>query len=117
MWELVYYETARGHCPVQEYLDGLDDREAAKVLFDFDLLEDLGTALGAPHVKKISGKIWELRTTGRLQHRTFYFAASGRQIVLLHAFTKKTQKTPRAEIEIAGRRMDDYLQRLGSDET
>ena len=85
----------------------------AKLLFDLDLLEHLGTALGAPHVKKISGKIWELRTIGRLQHRTFYFAASGRQIVLLHAFTKKTPKAPRAEIETAGRRMDDFLQRTG----
>ncbi|MBI2863369.1 MAG: type II toxin-antitoxin system RelE/ParE family toxin [Chloroflexi bacterium] len=50
---------------------------------------------------------------GRLQHRTFYFAGAGRHIVLLHAFTKKTQKTPRTEIETAVRRMHDFLQRMG----
>ncbi|MBI2862941.1 MAG: type II toxin-antitoxin system RelE/ParE family toxin [Chloroflexi bacterium] len=41
-----------------------------------------------------------------------HFAASGRQLVLLHAFTKKTQKTPPAEIDTAMRRMADYQERM-----
>lgn len=70
-------------------------------------------SLGAPHVRSIGAKLWELRTGGRTQHRVFYFAASGKRLVLLHAFTKKTQKTPRAEIETAMRRMADYQERTG----
>ncbi|MCL5959731.1 MAG: type II toxin-antitoxin system RelE/ParE family toxin [Chloroflexi bacterium] len=111
-WSLVYYETAKGRCPVQEYLDSLDDREAARILYDLDLLEDMGLALGAPHVRGIGGKLWELRTAGRTQHRVSYFAASGRRLVLLHAFTKKTQKTPPAEIDTARSRMADYQERM-----
>ncbi len=111
MWSLVYYETASGRCPVQEYLDNLDDREAAKILYDLDLLEDFGIELGAPHVRSIGGKLWELRTTGRTQHRVLYFAVTGKRLVLLHAFTKKTQTTPKSEIESALRRMADYQER------
>ncbi|MBI4321073.1 MAG: type II toxin-antitoxin system RelE/ParE family toxin [Chloroflexi bacterium] len=51
-------------------------------------------------------------TTGRSQHRVLYFAAPGRRLVLLHAFTKKTPKTPPAEIKIAMRRMADYQSRM-----
>jgi phage-related protein len=55
--------------------------------------------------------LWELRVTGSLQHRVFYFAASGRTLVLLHAFAKKTPKTPSTELETAKRRMTEYLRR------
>lgn len=111
VWSLVYYTTASGHSPVREYLDGLDAEEAAKVTYDLDLLQEFGTQLGAPYVRNIRGKLWELRTRGRSQHRVLYFAASGRQLVLLHAFTKKTPRTPPSEIQTAMRRMDDYQER------
>jgi phage-related protein len=56
-------------------------------------------------------KLWELRVVGRLQHRILYFAASERRLVLLHAFTKKTSRTSRTEIDIARRRVADHLRR------
>jgi len=111
-WTLVYYRTANGRSPVQEYLEQLDLEAAARVRFDLDLLESFGLSLGAPYVRSIRGKLWELRTTGHTQHRVLYFAASGRRLVLLHAFSKKTQKTPRSDIEIALRRMVDYQERM-----
>jgi phage-related protein len=111
MWRLIYYETATGRCPVQEYFDAIGAREAGRIAFDLDLLGTYGLELGAPHVRSIAGKLWELRTTGRPQHRVLYFAVSGRRFVLLHAFTKKTRKTPTAEIATAQRRMVDYTQR------
>ena len=46
-------------------------------------------------------------------HRILYFAFTGRKFVLLHGFTKKTEKTPVREIEIAVRRMEEYLLRKG----
>ncbi|MBI2909636.1 MAG: type II toxin-antitoxin system RelE/ParE family toxin [Chloroflexi bacterium] len=111
-WELVFYETIAGQRPVQDYLNDLSDNERAKVTFHLDLLSAFGLGLGAPHVRGIRGKLWELRATGHTQHRIFYFAASGRRLVLLHAFTKKTPRTPPAEIHTAARRMDDYLERM-----
>lgn len=55
-----------------------------------------------PHVKHVEGPIWEMRLTGRDGiARALYLAARGRRVVVVRVFVKKTQKTPRDEIEIA----------------
>ena len=62
-------------------------------------------SLSEPHVKHLEGKLWELRLTGRDGiARALYVTAIGRRLVVIRAFVKKTQKTPRAEIELALRR-------------
>src|SRR5947207_15967811 len=61
--------------------------------------------LGEPHVKHLEGKLWELRLTGRDGiARALYVTAIGRRVVVVRAFVEKTQRTPRAEIELALRR-------------
>lgn len=61
-----------------------------------------------PYVKHIDGKIWEMRMTGRDGiARSLYMAVVGKRVVILRTFIKKTQKTPRSEIEIALRRAKD----------
>jgi phage-related protein len=65
-------------------------------------------SLGASHVKHLEGKLWELRLTGRDGiARALYVTAIGRRVVVVRAFMKKTQKTPRAEIELALRRANE----------
>jgi phage-related protein len=55
-----------------------------------------------PHVKHLQGPLWEMRLKGRSGiARVIYLTASGRRIVIVRAFRKKTQKTPRREIELA----------------
>jgi len=62
-------------------------------------------SLSEPHVKHLEGKLWGLRLTGRDGiARALYVTAIGRRVVVVRAFVKKTQKTPRAEIELALRR-------------
>jgi phage-related protein len=62
-------------------------------------------SLSEPHVKHLEGKLWVLRLTGRDGiARALYVTAIGRRIVVVRAFVKKTQKTPRTEIELALRR-------------
>jgi phage-related protein len=61
--------------------------------------------LGEPHAKHLAGKLWELRLTGRDGiARALYVTATGRRVVVVRAFVKKTQKTPPGEIELAMRR-------------
>jgi phage-related protein len=61
-----------------------------------------------PHVKHLEGKLWELRLTGRDGiARALCVTALGRRVVVVRAFMKKTQKTPRAEIELALRRAEE----------
>jgi phage-related protein len=59
-----------------------------------------------PYVKHLEGPLWEMRMKGRSGiARGIYITAVGRRIVVVHVFIKKTQKTPRREIEIALRRV------------
>jgi phage-related protein len=61
-----------------------------------------------PYIKHIEGPIWEMRLRGRGGiARALYVTASGRRVVILRAFAKKTQKTPRREIEFARRRAEE----------
>ena len=61
-----------------------------------------------PYVKHLEGKIWEMRLKGRDGiARSLYVTASGRRVVVLRTFVKKTEKTPRREIEIALERAKD----------
>jgi phage-related protein len=61
-----------------------------------------------PYIKHIEGHIWEMRLRGRDRiARALYLTASGRRVVILRVFVKKTQKTPRREIELARRRAQE----------
>ncbi len=61
--------------------------------------------LREPQVKHLEAKLWEIRLVGRDGiARALYVTATGKRIVVVRAFVKKTQKTPRAEIELALRR-------------
>ena len=61
--------------------------------------------IGQPHVKHLEDKLWEMRLTGRDGiARALYVTAIGRRVIVVHAFVKKTQKTPRGAIELALRR-------------
>ncbi len=63
-----------------------------------------------PHVKHLRGKLWEMRLSGRDGiGRAIYVTAAGRRVIVLHAFVKKTQKTPKAALELAERRAKELL--------
>jgi len=58
-----------------------------------------------PYIKHIENRIWEMRLRGRDGiARALNVTATGRRVVILRVFTKKTQKTPRREIELARQR-------------
>jgi phage-related protein len=67
------------------------------------LIEEMGLErVGEPHVKHLESSLWEMRLTGRSGiSRALYVVATGRRVVIVRAFVKKTQKTPRREIELA----------------
>lgn len=112
-WTIEYYEAADGYSPIREYLEELPDQDAAQMAYEIDLLGRFGTQLGMPHVRPIHGsKLWELRSRGRNHHRVFYVARRGRTLLLLHAFAKKTQKTPAREIRTAERYLADHERRF-----
>ena len=55
-----------------------------------------------PYVKHLEGPLWEMRMKGKSGiARACYITAVGKRVVVVHVFVKKTQKTPRREIELA----------------
>ena len=108
MFRIEYFETDDGKCPVADFIRRQSKKERAKILREIDLLEEFGSAIGMPHVRKMEGTddLWELRiqfATNRF--RIFYFLKTERTYWLLHAFQKKTQKTPARDLTIAVERM------------
>jgi phage-related protein len=71
------------------------------------LLEEFGPhAVGMPHVKHLSERLWEIRISGRSGiARCLFYIAPNYEIVIVHAFIKKTQKTPLRSIQTAFQRM------------
>jgi len=85
--------------PVREYILKLNKKERAKVFKYIAFLEENQGYLEEPLSKHIVGKLRELRVDfSHNRHRVFYFTFVGKRIILLHAFLKKTKRTPKQEI-------------------
>ncbi|QWD59359.1 type II toxin-antitoxin system RelE/ParE family toxin [Polynucleobacter sp. MWH-UH35A] len=81
---------------VDNELEALPEDIRSRFVRVCDLLEKFGpTQVGMPHIKSLGAKLWEIRASGRDGiARGIYVCTEGRRIVVLHAFIKKTQKTP-----------------------
>lgn len=68
-----------------------------------ELIETFGlTHVGSPHVKHLEGSLWEMRLVGKSGiSRALYVTAKQRRVVVVRVFIKKSQKTPRREINLA----------------
>ncbi len=99
-----FYRLPSGREPVREWLKSLDDDDRKIVGEDIKDVE-FSWPIGMPLCRPLSRGLWEVRsrlTQGRIA-RVIFCVHDGR-MVLLHAFIKKTQKTPNAEIDLASRR-------------
>lgn len=84
----------------------------AKIFKNLELLEIRGNELREPFSKHIEDGIFEIRNkVGNDITRIFYFFVIGQKIILTNGFIKKTQKTPKAEIALAKKYGNDYLNR------
>lgn len=112
MYQILFYTTERGDSPVDEFLDELDKKSRAKVEAYLSILEEQGPSLKRPYADHVKGKIRELRIHyGTSQYRVLYFFYMRKNIILAHAFTKKTQELKEKDIDVAERRMEDWNHR------
>ena len=113
-WTIHFYTDEQGRAPVEDFFDALPVKDLAKIQRTLELLAEFGLRLGRPHVRHLDDEIWELRIrTGGKAYRILYFAYTGRCFVQLHAFSKKTQKTPKGELNVARQRLTRFLERKG----
>lgn len=90
-------------------MDALPPGLQARLTRLMEMVECIGLeAMREPHVKHIDGKLWELRAKAPEGiARGLYVAVTGRRIVILHVFVKKSQRTPRNALALAYRRMNE----------
>ncbi len=116
-YNIILYETSNGKSQIGKFLEDLRLKSASskdahiqyhKIIAYIELLSQKGTLMGENITKHLEENIWELRPGS---NRIFYFFVEKDSFVLLHQFRKKSQKTPRREIERAKHERDDYLSR------
>jgi len=112
-WNILLYTTPHGDSPVKVFIESLEIKAQVKIRNTIHLLQDFGTRLGSPHIKKLTGtQLWELRILGADSIRVLYIAISGKTFLLLHGFMKKRNKTPKKEIHMAEGRLAEHRSRV-----
>ena len=110
-WSVNYFTDEMGEQPVKEWIDTLEVKLQLKIFRAFELLEEFNINLKAPYVKPLEDKLYELRIKDpKGIYRIIYFAYTGQEFIMLNGFVKKTQKTPKKEIELAKTRMKEVLE-------
>ena len=111
-FEIIFYDKPSGEEPAKEFLLSLDNKMKARMFKLIDLLGECGNKLRKPYSEHIDDGIFELRAkVGSDISRVLYFFVIGKQIILTNGFVKKTQKTPKSEIELAKKYRNEYLNR------
>ena len=111
-WTAEFYSDARGRSPVEEFLSRLARVDRAKIVHEIARLEIGGVKEPPPGARPLIGHkpLWELKPD---KYRVIYFAYTGRRFILLHAFRKKSRKTPTKDIATAERRLVEFTERGG----
>lgn len=101
---VAFFRTASGREPVREWLKSLP-REERRIIGEDIKTVQFGWPLGMPLVRKLDRSLWELRS--RLPDRIarVIFTTGERRVILLHAFIKKSAKTPPDELALAKTRL------------
>lgn len=116
-YNIIFYEKSNGTSELLDFLTALRTKSSTnkdariqyrQAMLAIELLQNHGTCLPDTITKHIVEDIWELRPGC---NRIFYFCYDGDSFVLLHSFRKKSQKTPRREIDRAISERNDYLSR------
>ncbi len=97
---------------VDEELESLPPDMKARFSHVVQLIETFGlNQVGLPHIKHLEGALWEIRLTGKSGiSRAIYVTARPKRVIVVRVFVKKTQKTPRREIELALERAKEIKQ-------
>ena len=73
-----------------------------------EMIEDLGPSLGKPYTAPMGKGLFEIRSKGKEGiGRSFFCGIKGKEVVILHSFIKKSQKTPKKEIDLARARLKE----------
>ncbi|GHV24333.1 hypothetical protein FACS189465_1390 [Clostridia bacterium] len=110
MYEIIFFEKDNGEIPAEDFIKTLEKKMRTKVLKTIKILKENGTNLREPYSSHLDDGIFELRIQfGSDITRVLYFFLIGKKIVLTNGFAKKTQKTPKPEIDKAKKYRKQYI--------
>lgn len=109
-WKVAYYKTNSGKVPVIDYIETQEPGRIKKIRNALRLLREFGIEESQLNARKLKGKNYKgLHELKIDSSRIIYFLFTGRKFVLVHGFTKKSEETHGRELEIARKRMMDYI--------
>ncbi|MCJ7665461.1 MAG: type II toxin-antitoxin system RelE/ParE family toxin [Actinobacteria bacterium] len=109
-WKVAYYKTNSGKVPVIDYIETQEPKCIKKIRNALRLLREFGIEESQLKARKLRGKYYKgLHELKIDSSRIIYFLFSGRKFILVHGFTKQSKKTPRQELEVARKRIMDYI--------
>ena len=111
-YEIVFFTKEDGSQPAREFMDSLSLKMQARLIKIIAMLREYGGQVRMPYSEYLQDGIFQIRAQqeGNIT-RVLYFFAVGKTIVLTNGFTKKTPKTPPAEIKLAKKYKQDYERR------
>ncbi|QTA93238.1 type II toxin-antitoxin system RelE/ParE family toxin [Desulfonema magnum] len=110
---VIFFKSLSGREPVREWLKELD-KDERKIIGEVIKLVQFRWPLGMPVVRKIDTGLWEVRIhLDKKNHiARVFFTVHAHEMILLHGFIKKSQKTPLKEINLARKRKIQYLREV-----
>ena len=112
-WNIIYYESETGDCPIEDFIQSRKTSNRAKILSLLAILEERGPNLPRPYADLLEDGIHELRVKlSGDQIRVLYFFCYKDFIILTHAFNKTSNRVPKKEIKHAKKIREDFLKRF-----
>ena len=110
MTKIYYYISPSGENPISDFLDTLSSSQQSKITRIFSHIKETKLGIHIKNVKKLSGTpLWEIRTLGQDNIRIIYAIIYQGNVLLLHGFFKKKNKTPKKELNSAINRYKEWL--------
>ena len=103
----IFYRSSSGDEPVRDWLKALDKVDRQSIGEDIAYVQ-YKWPIGKPRVDHLRGSIWEVRSKIGNRIARVLFVIEGTEMILLHAFIKKTQQTNPTDIDLASKRLKEW---------
>lgn len=113
MYKVRFYKRSNNRSPISDFIESSEKSLQFKIVHQIKALQEYGLTLSNPGLRKLAGTpLWEARILGRSNTRIICAGVGSKEIVILNIFKKKTNKTPRNEIELSIKRQKEEMVRL-----
>ena len=107
---VLFYKTGSLRSPVEEFIASLPKEDQVRFLDVYKGIKEYGLEYPRATFKPLEGKLWEIKFSAKGGgYRVAYVLLRGDEMLWLHAFKKTTQKTPARDLELARKRMKEFL--------